>query len=140
MPHLIQGWAVPLRGISREGQVLEVLEFLRGLRGRGGKAVATIGGVDFVSHFAEMGSYDIMAAFAALPSGWEQLVSRFDDMHKVMFGPPRMFDHISQREIRQAFTSIERLGAKSRELVMAVARTTGRGRRFAKRPAHLIVA
>ena len=136
MPHLLQGWAVPPRGKSRAMQLDEVVRRLRSLLPR---HAGLMGGFDFVSRFTEMGSYDIASVVATLPPRWDQLKTRFDDMHKVMFGPRALFDRLTADEARRSFESMEPIGPKSRGQIMAIARTGSSMRRFAREAPELIV-
>ena len=133
VPHLLEGWAVPPRGKSRAKQLDEVVRRLRNWlpRHRG-----LMGGFDVVADFTEMGSYDIASVVATLPPRWDQLKMRFNDMHKVMFGPRATFERLPAEEARQSFERIETIGSTS---IMAVARTRSSMRRFAREASKLIV-
>jgi len=137
MPHLLEGWAVPPRGRSRAKQLDEVVHRLRNLLAR---HTGLMGGFDFVSDFSEMGSYDIASVVATLPPRWDQLKTRFDDMHKIMFGPRPMFERLSAGEARQSFERMEAIGNRSRGQIVAIARTRSSMRRFAPEASDLIVA
>ena len=136
MPHLLQGWAVPPRGRSRAKQLDEVVRRLRSLLPR---HAGLMGGFDFVSRFMEMGSYDIASVVATLPPRWDQLKTRFDDMHKVMFGPRRMFEPLPADEARHSFEGMETIASESRRQILAIARTGSSMRRFAREASELIV-
>ena len=136
MPHLLEGWAVLPRGTSRAKQLDEVVRRLRSLLPR---HAGLMGGFDFVSDFAEMGSYDITSVVATLPPRWDQLKTRFDDMHKVMFGPRAMFEGLTADEARRSFERIETIRSNSRPQIVAIARTGSSMRRFAREASELIV-
>jgi hypothetical protein len=138
MPHLVEGYCVR-KGKATAADVARVAEtladVLRERRGRG----AAAGGVDFVPGFKQMGSLDLLSLLSATPQAWPRLRERFDEMHKIMFGPLAMFASLPAADTRATFETVRRVLTPAGEQAVAVARTRTGLRKFKRRPESLMV-
>jgi hypothetical protein len=97
------------------------------------------GGIDFIRALTERGVFSVMDHVARKPSNYEEFRHRFEDMHKIMFGPSTVFNSLEEAEWRSAFERVETVGDGRARRILAAARTDVRGfRRFKHRPESIL--